>query len=641
VLLFTLFVSSFIQASPVTAAMSRANSTAFNCTNPADPIRIMPVGDSITKGTGSLSTGGYRQMLFESLTGSPYSFEVDFVGNKAEPSGATFDNNYNGGGGYYARNNSQPSISIYHLMDGWLDTNPPDILLLHIGTNDVEAGHESATEIADILNVIDAFDPNIYVVLGLITNRQDDSEIYFDNVSIFNASVNTMAQGRAGDLITVVDMEHALNYPADLSGDLLHPNLSGYTKMADEWLGAVVDLCLSKPVITGPGNQSFAEGDDVSLSITADDPEDDPIVEYRASNLPPGLQVNSATGLISGTVGFEAFIGSPYAVTVTAEDDTGAIGSAIYSWAVTNTNRAPLVEPPGNQSSPEGGTISPLQIDAQDPDGDDVVFDDNGSLPDGLSIHPNTGQISGELGYDAAGSYPVEISVTDDGSPVMSESVSFTWTVIDTNRPPVFDVLPGNQADNEGEPVSLQILASDPDPEDTLVYSASGLPEGVDIDPATGKISGVLTYKASTGIPHPVSVTVGDGSDQETANFTWQVFDRNGTPQIADPGAQTDTENQSVVLQLQASDPDLNDTITFSLGFGSLLPDGLHLDSETGVISGLIGTGAATDSPYSVTIIVQDDGTPQLTGQVTFDWNVVPFNYPNGDIIVFLPMVIR
>jgi hypothetical protein len=136
-------------------------------------------------------------------------------------------------------------------------------------------------------------------------------------------------------------------------------------------------------------------------------------------------------------------------------------------------------------------------------------------------------------------------------------------------------------------------------------------------------------------------MTVGDGSDQETANFTWQVFDRNGAPQIADPGAQTDTENQSVVLQLQASDPDLNDTITFSLGFGSLLPDGLHLDSETGVISGLIGTGAATDSPYSVTIIVQDDGTPQLTGQVTFDWNVVPFNYPNGDIIVFLPMVIR
>ena len=45
----------------------------------------------------------------------------------------------------------------------------------------------------------------------------------------------------AGDLITIVDMENALDYPADLT-DNLHPNESGYGKMADEWYGALTTI---------------------------------------------------------------------------------------------------------------------------------------------------------------------------------------------------------------------------------------------------------------------------------------------------------------------------------------------------------------------------------------------------------------
>jgi len=58
---------------------------------------------------------------------------------------------------------------------------------------------------------------------------------------------------------------------------------------------------------------------------------------------------------------------------------------------------------------------------------------------------------------------------------------------------PVFDPVPEDQTGSEGETVSLQINASDPDNSAPLTYSASGLPPDLDIDAATGLISGTIS----------------------------------------------------------------------------------------------------------------------------------------------------
>jgi len=57
---------------------------------------------------------------------------------------------------------------------------------------------------------------------------------------------------------------------------------------------------------------------------------------------------------------------------------------------------------------------------------------------------------------------------------------------------PVFDPAPGDQVDSEGDSISLQIQATDPDNSAPLVWSASGLPPDLAIDTATGLISGTL-----------------------------------------------------------------------------------------------------------------------------------------------------
>ena len=53
----------------------------------------------------------------------------------------------------------------------------------------------------------------------------------------------------------------------------------------------------------------------------------------------------------------------------------------------------------------------------------------------------------------------------------------------------------GNQTDDEADVISLQVVASDAD-EDTLTYSAVGLPGGLSINTSNGLIDGTIANDA-------------------------------------------------------------------------------------------------------------------------------------------------
>jgi hypothetical protein len=52
--------------------------------------------------------------------------------------------------------------------------------------------------------------------------------------------------------------------------------------------------------------------------------------------LPAGLSIDAASGVIAGTIDHSASLGSPYTVTVTADDGNGATIADTFTLSVTN-----------------------------------------------------------------------------------------------------------------------------------------------------------------------------------------------------------------------------------------------------------------------------------------------------------------
>src|SRR4030042_494207 len=132
------------------------------------PVKIMPLGDSITYGVGS-TDNGYRGPLGVNLATIDCNF--DFVGSQPTPAP-----DHEGHPGWHADGCPIPSLGdILDNVYNWLTANPADIVLLHIGTNDITYGGQDANEVSDILDEIDRFSTDTKVILALIINRRADA----------------------------------------------------------------------------------------------------------------------------------------------------------------------------------------------------------------------------------------------------------------------------------------------------------------------------------------------------------------------------------------------------------------------------------------------------------------------------------
>ena len=208
-------------------------------------IRIMPLGDSITEGiSGSTNDIGYRRALYLSMTNSGY--DIDFVGSQVHGKLTDFDRNHEGHGGWRADR-------IRDNVLNWLISNPADIVLLHIGTNDLwhdlQPAVDVAGEVNQILDIIDTYEATyntpITVVLAQIIDLDHNlaSSAQIQVTADYYGAIEDLYNTRlaAGDRIALVDMYNALTYPADMY-DVAHPNDNGYDRMAEVWYEKLVAI---------------------------------------------------------------------------------------------------------------------------------------------------------------------------------------------------------------------------------------------------------------------------------------------------------------------------------------------------------------------------------------------------------------
>ncbi len=183
------------------------------------------------------------------------------------------------------------------------------------------------------------------------------------------------------------------------------------------------------PVITALGDQTNAEGDTPTLSISASAPPNTTL-SYSAVNLPVGLSINSSSGVVSGSVDYQAAedFGGLYPVTVIVATSQGGSATTSFNWTINDTPRLPVLTNPGNQSTSAGAAVS-LQISASQSDGDPLSYDVTG-LPIGLSIDSDTGLISGTVDPSAASTTPYSITVTaTDYTPATPQVATQTFSL--------------------------------------------------------------------------------------------------------------------------------------------------------------------------------------------------------------------
>src|ERR1700722_13166711 len=83
---------------------------------------------------------------------------------------------------------------------------------------------------------------------------------------------------------------------------------------------------------------------------------------------------------------------------------------------------------------------------------------------------------------------------------------------------------PATQQTEPDSQASLQMPYSEPDKDATIAFTATGLPPGLSIDPATGLIAGTT---GSTIASYTVTVSATDSTGKSSTRFfTWNVWNK-------------------------------------------------------------------------------------------------------------------
>lgn len=257
---------------------------AFYSLSPAQAaVQVLPLGDSITQGGQWVgdSFASYRSPLIDLLGGTQvgnsnskgYVYDVNFIGSQS----TTFENNpANGSGnsllqdpeheghwGWRADeilNNTgvhpEGATSGSGNLNDWLGSYTPDVVLMHLGTNDAIDNDGGASFVsqtkADLGTIIDTLiNDNSAVKIFMARLIPSQNGTVNTRITNLNAAISDLAAeknaGNGSDYVFLVDQNSGFN-TSTMFADDYHPNATGDQFMAEQWYTAMVQNGAISPV---------------------------------------------------------------------------------------------------------------------------------------------------------------------------------------------------------------------------------------------------------------------------------------------------------------------------------------------------------------------------------------------------------
>tara|TARA_R110002167_G_scaffold352262_1_gene565134 strand:- start:1303 stop:19128 length:17826 start_codon:yes stop_codon:yes gene_type:complete len=334
------------------------------------------------------------------------------------------------------------------------------------------------------------------------------------------------------------------------------------------------------PVLTSAPRSQVQVDQQFLYQVEAFDSDGDTL-SYTLVSGPAGMVLDSK-GLLDWTPAGSDVAGSPHTFTILVEDGRGGSVQASYEINVVSefVNTAPQFTTSPSTNLVVGKTYS-YDANGVDADGDTILFR-LVNAPDGMTIDTKTGLVQWTPSIDDLGEHTMTVRLVDTYGAGVDQTV--TLTVRSVNRPPMITSRPPTQL-VINDSYDYTVLANDPDG-NTLTYSLGDqtTATGITINSATGEID----WTPTTAGTYRIHVNVFDEYGLGVA----QLYDvevlgapPNFAPYITTRPAVEAEAGALYTYDVDAFDPNLSDTITFSLVAPDPLLADMTFDTNTGVIT--------------------------------------------------------
>ena len=340
-----------------------------------------------------------------------------------------------------------------------------------------------------------------------------------------------------------------------------------------------------------------------SFPITTTGGQGQPTFRLVGSPLPPGLGLNTQSGVIGGI----PTVPGSYPITILVTDGstykpqtaTYTCTIVIYSQLTLSAVCPATVGAPGSPYSfpvTAFGGLAPLTWTLI-----------NGVLPPGLGLNNQTGVISGIP--TTVGGFPITIQVSDSSPGSLQQTVNYTCNIFITNQLTITALCPALSG-TPNTPYSFAITVIGGTAPYTWSLTSGPLPPGLGIDSKTGIISGTPTTSGT----YPITVTVTDSGKSGpakgplSATYTCSIVIATQLTLTALCPAASGTPGVPYSFPISVAGGNAPYTWAF---VNSTPPPGLNLNTQTGVLS---GTPTALGT-FPITVRVTDSGTQTTTPQ--------------------------